>query len=230
MESIFKIELEGDEFHLKLGGGIPKNSIVLIEALPGIGKSVLAQRFAYGTLVNGNSVSYISTELPVVGFLNQMDSLRYDIHNMFLSGQLKFISIFPAMRKVEFKENLIAKVLQAKKIFDSDIVVFDTLSEMLVKNDMDLKECFDLVSTFKKIITSGKSIILTADPSTINTNLMNFLRGLSEVHITMEEREMYGNKMYYIIVKRFNGAKGDVEKEIPFKVRAGVGIVIELAS
>ena len=67
-KNVFKINLEGDELHVKLGGGLPKSSIILIEAPAGLGKSVLAQRFTYGALINDVSVSYISSELTVQSF------------------------------------------------------------------------------------------------------------------------------------------------------------------
>lgn len=229
MENIFSFGLEGDELHQKLGGGLPKNSIMLIEGPMGLGKSIMAQRITYGVLVNNISVSYLSTELSVVSFLNQMESLKYDIKDKFFSGYFKVVSLFSPLREIDFEENLIDKFVKARELFESDVVVIDTLNDVLFKKD-GLKECLDLINTFKKIVGMGKSIVICVDPESLNDKMFSLLKGVCEVHIALEERELYGNKMSYIVVRRFNCAQGEVEKEIPFKVRAGIGIVVELAS
>lgn len=230
MESVYKIELEGDELHIKLGGGLPRNSIVLVEAPMGIGKSVLAQRFSYGLLKNEGTVSYISSELTVQSFLNQMDSLRYDIRQKFLDGQLKFITVFPTLGKVTFKENLVNKLFNSKKLLESDLIVIDALNDFLLKNDSTLQESFELISRLKKISGTGKTIMLCVEPTGVSKQVLQNLQNVSDVHISMYEREQYGTKLNILEVKRFNGAARDVERELPFKVRAGVGIVVELAS
>lgn len=230
METVYNIELEGDELHIKLGGGLPKNSIILIEAPMGIGKSVLAQRFSYGLLKNKGSVSYISSEMTVQSFLNQMDSLRYDIRQKFLDGDLKFITMFPSLGKITFKENLIKNLFRSKKLLDSNLIIIDSLNDFLLKNDSTLEDSFQLISQLKKITSTGKTIVLCVEPNEISRQVLTNLQNSSDVHISMYEREQYGTKLNILEVKRFSGAARDVEKELPFKVRAGVGIVVELAS
>ncbi len=231
MESnVYKIELEGDELHVKLGGGLPRGGIMLIEAPAGIGKSVLSQRFTYGALMNNASVSYISSELTVQGFLNQMDSLHYDIRGKFLDNDLKFITLYPSIGKVKFEPDLFKRLFKSKKLLDSDIIIIDSLNDTLLKNDSGLEDTFNLISAFKRIASQQKTIILSAEPGSISKQVLTTLQNLADVHILMEEREQYGNKLNILQVKRFNGAAGDVEKELPFKVRAGIGIVVELAS
>lgn len=232
MSNIFKIEITGDEMHTKLGGGIPKSSLILIEALSGIGKSILAQRMTYGALLNEHSVSYISTELTVPGFLNQMESLNYKMKDYMGTGKFKFVTFFPSFAKLDLKENIMKRILSSKELIKSDILVFDTLSEILLKNNVSSENYIDIVGSLKKVLTyeNGKSIILCVDPSIMDEKLLSMLRRMSEVFITMEERELYGAKLYYMIIKRLMGAQNDVTKEIPFKVRAGIGIVIEIAT
>lgn len=229
-KNIFKINLEGDELHIKLGGGLPKSSIILVEAPAGLGKSVLAQRFTYGALKNDVRVSYISSELTVQSFLNQMDSFRYDIRTKFLDNELKFITLFPALGRVKFEPDLVKKLFNSKKLLDSDIIIIDSLNNTLLRNDSGLEDTFNLISTFKKIASQQKSVILCVEPGTISKEMLTNLQNLADVHIVMEERDQYGNKLNILQVKRFTGAAGDVEKELPFKVRAGIGIVVELAS
>ncbi|MFT4343464.1 MAG: ATPase domain-containing protein [Candidatus Woesearchaeota archaeon] len=230
MENAYSFELKGDELHLKLGGGIPKSSMVLIEGVNGIGKSIFAQRFTFGALQNGHSVSYISTELPIAGFLNQMDSLRYGIRQEFLSGQLKFISLFPAFGNITFEPHMVKNIVASEEIFKSDIIVIDCLNDLLVRSDMDLKSCFELVERLKKIVSLGRAVVLCVEPNLIDKRLLPLLEGTSDIFLYLEEVEQYGNKLNILHVKRFSGALGELEKQIIFRVRPGIGLIVEIAS
>lgn len=227
---VFRIDLDGCELHSKLGGGIPFNSIVLIEAPNGLGKSALAQRFTYGAVKNGHSVSFVSSELPLTGFINQMNSLSYDIRQELITQKIKFVSLFPVIGNAKFRDNLIQKVISAKKLFESDLIFFDTLSELLIKDDMNLEECYDLISFFKKIAGQKKSLIFTVDPQMVNEKLFTLLKTVSDVYFRLEEKDQYGNKIKILKVERFNGASADVTEEVPYRVKAGIGIVVEIAS
>jgi len=230
LSTTFDISLPGDELHTKLGGGIPRSSVCLIEGTAGMGKSILIQRFCYGLNRNNVSISYISSEHSIQGFLNQMDSLRYEIRTDFLKGQFKFITLFPSIGQITFEPDMIKKIFASQKLLDSQVIVIDSLNDILIKNDTALSEAFTAVSMFKKLTSTGKSIIISIDPTTISKQVLQILQNISDVHIHMTEREQYGNKINLLQVKRFMGAANDVDKELPFKVRAGIGIVVELAS
>lgn len=229
-ESVFDIGLEGDELHQKLGGGIPKSSIVLIEGPSGIGKSIVAQRMLYGVLKHDIKATYVSSEMTVTGFINQMESLRYEITSKFFNKDLKVVSLFHPLRKIELQGTILDKILGSRELLESDVIMFDTLSEIFIKDKMDHDKCFSVLSDLKKITASGKSILVCIDPAIMDKNLLELLRRSCEVYIFLEERELYGKKLNYMIVKRFTGAKLEVEKEIGFKVRAGIGIVLEIAA
>ncbi|MFP4567451.1 MAG: ATPase domain-containing protein [Candidatus Woesearchaeota archaeon] len=229
MDKIYSIELEGDELHLKLGGGIPKNSLVLIEGPAGLGKSILAQRFVYGAIKNNVSISYVSSELSVQSFLSQMDSLKYDIRKEFLAGQLKFITTFPLLGRVNFEPDMIKKIFLSKKLLESEVIVIDALNDFVLKNESNLSETFEFISAFKKLTSSGKTVIFCVEPEIINREILKYLQNTVEVHLVMFEREQYGNILNILQVKRFLGAINDVERELPFKVRAGIGIVVDLS-
>lgn len=230
MKRVHRIDLENDELHTKLGGGIPKSSVMLIEGDIGRGKSILSQRIIYGAIKNKHKVSVISSELTVTGFINQMSSLRYDIEEEFISKKLKFVSLFPGFGNIKFKPNLIEDFLKSKELFDSDIIIFDRLGELILKKGLTLEECYKLLETFNKLTTSGKTIIFCIDPNDIDELFHKVLKGNAGVYIIMDKKELYGNVLNLLKVERFIGASGEVEKELPFKVRAGIGLVVELSS
>ena len=230
MKTVFRIDLKNDELHDKMGGGVPKNSLMLVEGKDGMGKSILSQRIIYGAVKNEQKVTVISSELTVPAFMNQMKSLNYDIKQAFIKKELKFISLYPSISHVSFKDNLIDEVLKEEKLLESDIIVIDRLGEFLLKKDLTLKDCYEYMSLFNKITSMGKTIIFCINPEDIDPKFHKILRSGANVYMVVDEKDLYGNKLQLIRILRYSGAASEVEREIPFKVRAGIGIVPELTS
>ena len=228
--NIYEIQLEGDELHDKLGGGLPKGALILIEAPNGLGKSILSQRFTYGLLQNGVTVSYCSTELPTNGFVAQMESVGYPVKHAFLTKKLKYVSLFSAFSHIEDFDNLIDDVLSHEPFMKSDVIILDALSDFLVNRDLDKKKSFDLIQQIKKVTLSDKTVIVTVDPDQINEHIHRMIQVSSTVYLEMKEVEQFGNTVNMLRIKRFNAAAGTLEKSMTFKVRPQIGIVVELAS
>jgi flagellar protein FlaH len=55
MKKIMSVHLERDELNRNLGGGMPVNSLILIEGKDGAGKSIVSQRLCYGLLEHGHT-------------------------------------------------------------------------------------------------------------------------------------------------------------------------------
>jgi flagellar protein FlaH len=226
----YEITLEGDELNEKLGGGLPIGSLVLVEAPNGLGKSILAQRCTYGLLQNQRTVSYISTELSASGFLKQMESVNYHVKQDFLQKNLKFISIFTPMGAIEPTGDLVRRILKSKELMESNVVVFDTLSDFLVSRDRSFDDNFSLLNEFKQHAMQDTTVMCCVDPETINDKLKQMLTNAAEVYVTMKEIEEYGQTVNRISIQRFNAAQDNLDKELSFHVRPNVGIVVEIAS
>ena len=226
---LLKIKLERDELHSKLGGGLPENSLSIIEGHDGGGKSVLAQRFCYGLLENGYSVTYISTEMNTVEFVQQMYSLNYIVAKYILSETLLFIPMFPFFGEIELDENFMDNLFNAKYIYKNQIVIFDTFSYLIV-NDQTRKTNFEIVDFFKRLLGMGKTLIITINPEMINEELRRLLTTMADVYLRVELRERFGVLTNFIDVVRFKRAGDRIDKQIPFRVDPGVGIAIEITA
>ena len=229
MIDIFPIQLKGDELHEKLGGGIPKNSIILIEADNGLGKSVLAQRLLYGVLQHDKSATYISTEMTTKGFIKQMKSLNYNVLDKIFSNKLLFLSAYPSLSNVEFNKDFFPRLLGTKEVFEKDVIVFDTLSNLLIDKDINEKNTFETIKFLKEMSSLSKAIIFCVDPNEISPLYLGFLRNVSDIYFKMSVKEEYGTISRRINIERFNGAAGDVTTIIPYKVLAGVGLALEIS-
>jgi len=226
----FKIKIERDELSRNLGGGIPKNSLVLMEGTDGAGKSIIAQRLTYSLLQNKSTVSYVSTELNTASFIEQMSSMDYDVKYDLLHENILFIPLFPLFGKNNLSQNNIDKLLETKKIFDRDVIIMDTLSFLLIDDEISQSESFKILTILKKIASMEKSIIICVDPDHINVKFLTLLRSMCDILLKLEIRNFAGSIVRTVNIERFKRPMSDYITPIPYKVQPHKGLTIEIAS
>ena len=235
---------ERDQLNKELGGGIPRGSIVLLEGDYGAGKSAISQRFSYGLVDEGASVTLLSTELTVSGFIDQMFSLDYDVTKPLLNEQLLFLAAdFDSGGAFSDssgeRKELLRRLMEAETMWNSDVVILDTFDsilrndptfEALVRNNEERQAALEIISFFRDMISSGKVIVLTVDPSAVGEEAIGPFRSIADVFLELQMVEVGGDVRRNISVKRFAGMGSQVGDSIGFSVRSGTGIVIESRS
>ncbi len=228
---MYRFALERDELGRRLGDGITAGSITLLEGKDGAGKSVLSQRFTYGFLVNGHSVTYISTELSTRDFLNQMHSLGYDVVRFLLSRQLVFVPVFPpSVKNLKPKRDLIKRLIRSDWLFSRDITVVDSLNLMIPDGKLDEKTLFEFITFLKRVIQKKKSVILTYDPEALEYRIIEELTDIADNYLILKQEVMGDDIKNVIYVKRWRGVEKDVMKVIKFRVEPKFGIVIDISA
>lgn len=229
-EKYLNISLDRDELSRNLGGGIPRNSLILLEGEDGAGKSILAQRLAYAMLQHRTTVSYVSTELNTMTFVEQMDSLDYDIKKELLGGELLFIPMFPLLGYTKLEPDFFKKLLHNQEVFRSEVIIFDTLSFLLIHNTMSYSEAFEIINLLKRFTSLGKTIIFCVDHKHLNENFLTLVRGVSDIYMTVAVKSFAGQAVRVISTNRFKRPEAAFINNIPFKVEPGKGLTIEIAS
>lgn len=226
----FSIELIRDELDRYFGGGIPKNSLILFEGVDGAGKSILCQRFLYSLLKKGASITYISTEFNTLDFIKQHESINYGIKEFLLSQKLLFITMVPFLGKVKFEDDFLDKIMTEKKIFESEIIIFDTLSFLLIKKGDSDDVYFKIISFFRKLNNLNKTIIFTIDPTHLDDRFLTLLRSVSDLYINIVLKDFAGETIRFMEIKRFKRPKDVYMSKIPFRVEPREGLIIEIGS
>lgn len=229
-EKYNSIELQRDELAQNLGGGLPKGTLGVFTGEDGSGKSVMAQRLAYGFLSNKVSVSYVSTELNTISFAEQMDSMDYDVKSFIINHRLLFIPMFPAMGNTSLKTNFLDDLMKTKQIFDKEIIMFDTLSFILLRDEYGEKECYNLINTLKRLTTMGKTILFFIDPTHINPTFLTLIKSVADLYVNLNINTFAGNIIRVIEIVRFKRPQGEFQPRIPFRVEPKMGLAIEIAS
>jgi flagellar protein FlaH len=226
----YSIELIRDELNRYFGGGIPKNSLLLFEGIDGAGKSILCQRFIYSLLKKGKTVTYISTELNTLDFIKQMDSLSYSIKDFLLNQQLLFITMVPFLGKVDFKEDFLEKIMASAKLFENEIIVFDTLSFLLVKKNAGEEAYYKIINFFRKLNNLNKTIIFTIDPTHLDEQFLTLLRSVADMYMYINFTQFAGETVRSLEIKRFKRPMDLYMNKIPFRVEPREGLIIEIGS
>ncbi|MCO8245249.1 MULTISPECIES: ATPase domain-containing protein [unclassified Haladaptatus] len=241
---------EHDRLNNELGGGIPRGSIVLMEGDYGAGKSALSQRFSYGLCETDHSVTLLSTELTVGGFIDQMHSLSYGIEEHLLNERLLFLhaDVDTGTRQITApsestddgqRKELLNRLMKAEAMWDADVVIIDTFDailrndptfEALVRQNEERQAALEIISFFRDLVSQGKVVVLTVDPSTVDEDAIGPFRAIADVFMELQMVEVGNDVRRNISVKRFAGMGEQVGDSIGYSVRADAGIVIESRS
>ncbi|WP_299266885.1 ATPase domain-containing protein [Halorientalis sp.] len=235
-----------DRLNKELGGGIPPGSIVLVEGDYGAGKSAMSQRLTYGLCEEGHSVTMLSTELTVGSFLDQMNSLSYDMVDhilrencLFLHADIGDTNTLTGGDDDGDRKELLKRLMQAEVMWGTDVIIIDTFDsilrndpkfEALVRQNEERQAALEIIGFFRDIISRGKVVVLTVDPSTLDEEAIGPFRSIADVFLELEMVEVGNDVRRQISVKRFAGMGEQVGDSIGYSVRSGTGIVIESRS
>ncbi len=126
-------KVDRDELSERLGGGLPRGSLIVIEGPYGAGKSILTQRILYGLLKNHQSVGVVSTELTTLGFIEQMRSLDYTVEDRLLAGDLLYLPVYPLVAARSLPEDLLDRLRNAEELYSKEAIVIDTFSKLVTE-------------------------------------------------------------------------------------------------
>ena len=230
MAQLHKIDLDRDALGRSIGGGIPKNSLILVEGKDGSGKSIFVQRIVYGLLRENTSVTYLSTELNTMGFVEQMASLDYSVTDYILFEKLLFLPMFPYLGEKKLSKDFVHNLMSSKQIFDKEVIIFDTFSFLLMQNDLDMESNLQLIRFVKKLNTLGKTIIFCVDTDHIDTKFTTIMRSISDLTFRVEIKTFAGDPVRVVFIDRFKRPGDKTMTAVPFKVEPGKGFAIEIAS
>jgi len=226
----YSIELPRDELNRYFGGGIPKSSLILIEGIDGAGKSILCQRFTYALLKQKLNITYLSTELNTLDFIKQLDSISYGIKSFMLDRQLLFLTMIPFLGKVNFEDDFFDKIISENRIFESDVIIFDTLSFLFVKKGDTDEVYFKIINFFRNLNNLNKTVLFTIDPTHLDDKFLTLLRSVADLYIDVNVSNFAGETVRIMDIKRFKRPNDIYMNKIPFRVEPKEGLIIEIGS
>ena len=217
------IETGNDELDKKMGGGIPTQSLTLIEGEPDAGKSVLTQHMVWGSLKNHLSVSAFTTENTTRSLINQMQSLNLDILDYFLLSRLR---IYPldAKRMNQTLHGTILPMIGRCMKAGVDLVTLDSLTYYATQSTVD--EVISFFQECKTYADKGLSVVCSAHSYAFDENSLSRVSAMCDAHLRLRKETM-GSRMINILeVAKVRGAAMKTGNIISFDVEPGLGIKV----
>ena len=209
----------------KLGGGIPKESLCLIEGQSSAGKSVLCQHLAYWALRKGRSVVYITFEDTPQGLIGKMSSLALEVSEYFEMNRLR---IYPleepsAYQSPERVLDLFVEVMEAlPKEFDT--IFIDAITN--VASYCEDKSILGFFTSCKRIAKSGRTVVLVAHSHAFDEKALVRAASLCDVHLKVCVDKMGPKLVKTLEVCKVHNAEQDTGNVVSFEIHPSVGMRI----
>ncbi len=221
---LFNIHLDQDELAVKLGNGIPRGSTMLIEGAEGSGRSALCQRILYGLLNNGHSATFVSTELTLRDFIDQMYSLEYRIGDSLIDGNLQYFPVYPLIGHSRSRGDFLDKLTASPQLYSRDVLFIDSLTT-LTKDSLTEARCVGLMGFLKKQMKLGKTVIMTADEG---CRAIEPLRQAADIYLSIKMRPSGQEIVRTVHTIRYQRARHRVDDVMRIRIEPGIGLVIEI--
>lgn len=212
------------EIDRRMGGGIPYQTVMLLEGQAASGKSTLAQQLLYGALTSGEKAAIYTTEQTVQSFIRQMDSLGLSITDYFL---LDYLQIFPvSLSPNETDPQQMFEELSAhiEKQTDCSVIVVDALTTFVSQAGGD--QILDFFGRCKAVCDAGRVIICTVHEHAFDEDNLTRVRSVCDAYLRLQVRTSGSRLLKTIDVAKIRGADMATGNIIGFEVEPGLGIKI----
>jgi len=221
------LKFENPELDRRIGG-LPIPSLTLIEGPNDSGKSILTQQIAYGALVNGFNVLFITTEDTCKGLLSHMEGLNWKVTDYFIQGKFKITPLNTAGMKWNSEISryyLFALTNFIKRKSKVNLVIIDSLTHLVTHAEPN--DVLDFFSACRYVVDTQKiTSIITIHPYALNQELMIRVRGFCDGHFLLEVRTFRDRTALTLNIAKLRGARQNVSELISFEVSPAFGIKI----
>ncbi len=225
MEMKEVISTGNPEIDKKLGGGIPKGSLTLVEGQSDSGKSVLVQQMSWGSLHAGFNVTFFTTENTVKSLVRQMESLNLDILDFLLLDLFRIYPIQIMKGKADL-ERIFRRLLHAVKREQkrADLIIIDSLTPFVTHTPIE--ETITFFEECKELTNEGLTLICVIHSYAFSENMLVRIRSMCDAHLRLRIEEV-GDKLLKILeVAKIRGADRNTGNIVSFEVEPGWGMRI----
>jgi len=210
---------------LKLGGGLSRGSLTLIEGANAAGKSVLCQHLTYGALTEDYDVAYFTSEHTVESLTAQMNSIGLHVPKYLHADKL---CIFPLQDSTpdEHYVDLLAPLGQDIKLLSTkyEFIVVDAITNF-VRSAQD-QSILDFFSLLKYLGSKEATVVLVAHPYAFDANMLIRLSDLCDTHLRLRTGKLRDNVVCSLEVVKANNVELDKDNLVSFRVEASLGMQI----
>ena len=206
----------------RLGGGLPADSLTLVDGDPDAGKSIMVQQFIFGALKEGFKTSLFLSESSSRGFLDQMDSLGMSSTDYYLLGRL---SVYQKNLRVEREkaDRILQKLLRHIEDSDKrDLFIMDSITPLLFQ--FDERYVLSFLANCKDLTELGRTIIVTLHSYAISETLRFRAGSIVDAHLRLRIEDLGQRLVRTLEVTKVRGAAKTADNAVSFTVQPGMGL------
>lgn len=208
-----------------LGGGIPLESLTLVEGVSEEIDSSVCQYLTYGALSDGRKVAYFSAENSSANLTEQMGSIGLPVDRMV---EERLLDYYPRQRHSahENPESLLVELAAAVKDLPSsyDLVVVDSISDLAIVADD--RSMIGFFSSCQRLCAEGRTIIVAVQSSAFVSNMLARLHGLCHAHISIEVQMVRQDLVNTLTVAKLRNVDLRRDNSLSFQLDPDIGIKI----
>ncbi|WP_119070147.1 ATPase domain-containing protein [Aggregatilinea lenta] len=209
-----------EELDSKMGGGLPVNSLVLIEGGSGSGKSVLSQQIVWGSLQDGFSAAVFTSENTVKSLVKQMQSIDLDVLDHLLLGVLRIYPI-ELSSLGDLAPTALLQAMQHEK--SRDVIVIDSFTSAIIRSTNN-KHTMRFFEGCKRLSAEGVTVIIVLHSDAIDPEHINSIRSMCDAHLQLRS-EQDGQRLVKLLqVAKIRGAASSTGAIVGFEVEPGWGM------
>lgn len=206
----------------RLGGGLPPDSLTLVEGDPDSGKSIVVQQLAFGALKEGLKASVFLSESSSRDFLAQMDSLGMASLDYYLVGRLSLYHKNLRMDR-EKADSVLQRFLRHIEQCDkNDLFVVDSITPLLFQ--FDERYVLSFLANCRDLAELGRTIIVTLHSYAINESLRFRAGSIVDAHLRLRIEELGRQLVRTLEVTKVRGAAKTADNAVSFTVQPGMGL------
>ncbi|MCE4621144.1 MAG: ATPase [Desulfurococcales archaeon] len=214
-----------EELDLKLAGGLPHPSLIIIEGEHGTGKTALAQQFLLGALKSGLKVTVFTSETTSRDYVYKMRSSGFDAIDYYIMGKLKVYTIsYPGRLTFEVGELITLRlaIYIRSRINEYDLLVIDNLS--YIASVVSKESLQRLIVVIRKAVDSGKSFIITVHPNALPPDISTKVKSIADGYFRLLSATVGGRRVKILNIVKLRGAPPGLDTSITFDVDPAFGI------
>ncbi|MFC1967231.1 ATPase domain-containing protein [Chloroflexota bacterium] len=216
-----------------LGGGIRRNSLVVIEGESKTGKSVLIQHLTHGALNSGeNEIAYYSIDNSVEELIAQMNSMNLHIIKDFVADRMQIYAVGSKNLFVDYQRSLDMLVEHISKLpEEKNLVVVDSVTPFMTRASQ--REKMEFFRSCKELCENNRTIVLVASSHIFENKTLSRVYAMSDYYMELKSQDvMLGTgqvdpRLIKILeVTKLCGAERHGSEGIKFEIKPKIGIQI----
>lgn len=215
-----------EELDLKLAGGLPFPSLVVIEGGHGTAKTVLVQQFTYGLLKQGLRVVVFTTETTSRDYVVKMTRLNFKVQEEFLRGQLRIYST--QVRGVRWTRGFASRLLPRLSAWleanlgSYDAVAVDSLSHLAIYSSPGM--VLDFFNVVRRLADRGRMVLITLHEGVLREDLATRARAIADGLMRLKVAAVGGRTVKVLEILKLRGAPTTFDATITFDVDPAFGV------